>query len=88
MADLYRIRLQGHLNHDWSAWMSNARVTHHPDATTELVGEIVDQAALHGMLKKVRDLGIPLLCVGRVATEPPTTAGNAPGESAALNTDS
>jgi hypothetical protein len=83
MADMYRIRLHGHLDHDWSAWMGDVRVTHHPDATTELVGVVADQAALHGLLKKVRDLGVPLLWIGRIAIEHPPTAGNAPGEPAA-----
>ncbi len=59
----YRILLKGHLNESWADWFEGMTFTHEEDGTTTLQGEIVDQAALHGMLKIIRDLGLPLLSV-------------------------
>jgi hypothetical protein len=63
---LYEIRLKGHLDNRWADWFEGLSFTHDSDGTTILCGPVVDQAALHGLLKKVRDLGIPLLSVMRV----------------------
>jgi len=63
---LYEIRLKGHLDNRWADWFEGLSFTHDSDGTTILCGPVVDQTALHGLLKKVRDLGIPLLSVMRV----------------------
>ena len=60
---VYRISVRGHLNPEWSAWFDGLTVTPQPDGATLLAGEVVDQAALHGLLAKVRDLGLPLISV-------------------------
>ena len=69
MADTYRIRLRGHLDDRWSDWLEGLVIERHVDGTTVLVGPIVDQAALHGVLTRIRDLALPLLSVDRVAAE-------------------
>ncbi|GIV78964.1 hypothetical protein FKZ61_014125 [Litorilinea aerophila] len=60
------IRLEGHLDPDWAAWLGVAQLTHRPDGTTTLKGEVPDQAALFGLLIKIRDLGIPLIGLKRL----------------------
>jgi hypothetical protein len=57
------IKIRGYLNASWADWFEGLTFTHESDGTTTLTGEIIDQAALHGILKKVRDLGLPLLSV-------------------------
>jgi hypothetical protein len=59
----YRIRVAGHLDQHWSPWLGDLSVNHHGDGTTSLVGVVADQAQLHGLLAKVRDLGVTLLSV-------------------------
>ena len=59
----YRIRIRGHLDPAWSAWFDSLTVTRADDGTTELVGPLVDQAALFGLLARLRDLGATLLLV-------------------------
>ncbi len=66
----YEIRLQGHLAARWAAWFDGLSLTHQGDGTTVISGPVVDQAALHGLLKKVRDLGLPLISVTQ--TDPTT----------------
>ena len=61
----YEIRLKGHLNARWADWFDGLTLTQESDGTTLLSGPIVDQAALHGLLGKVRDLGLPLIAVHR-----------------------
>jgi hypothetical protein len=61
----YEIRLKGHLNVRWADWFDGLTLTQESDGTTLLSGPIVDQAALHGLLGKVRDLGLPLIAVNR-----------------------
>jgi hypothetical protein len=62
----YRIRIRGHLDPAWSAWFDSLTVTHADDGTTELVGPLVDQAALFGVLARLRNLGGTLLLVQRL----------------------
>jgi len=59
----YEIRLRGYLDARWMNWFENMRIIHACDGTTTLSGPIVDQAALYGVLRKVRDLGLPLCSV-------------------------
>jgi hypothetical protein len=59
----YRLRVDGHFDDHWSAWFGDLTLTHHSDGTTSLSGTVADQAALHGLLRKVRDLGIALISV-------------------------
>ena len=63
---VYEIRLKGHLSHQWTEWFEGLTITLEEDGNTLLTGPVIDQAALHGLLKKVRDLGMPLLSVNRV----------------------
>ena len=63
---IYQIRIKGHLGSQWSDWFDGLMITLDEDGTTTITGEIIDDAALHGLLKKVRDLGMPLLSVNRV----------------------
>ena len=60
---VYRIRIQGHLGAQWREWFDGLDITWEPNGDTVLTGPVADQAALHGVLKKVRDLGLPLLSV-------------------------
>ena len=62
----YEIRLKGHLDARWAGQFEHMRFTHASDGTTILSGPVVDQAALYGLLRKVRDLGLPLLAVNLV----------------------
>jgi len=62
-AGRYEIRLQGRLDARWAAWFNATSLTTDSDGTTVLRGQVADQAALHGLLQKVRDLGLPLICV-------------------------
>ncbi len=62
----YEIRVVGHLDARWSAWFDGLSLTRESDGTTILAGPVVDQAALHGLLAKVRDLGLPLIAVMQV----------------------
>lgn len=59
----YEIRIEGHLNARWEAWFDGLTITHDRDGTTLIHGLVGDQAALHGLLHKVRDVGLPLLSV-------------------------
>ena len=63
---VYQIRIEGHLGRQWTDWFEGLTITLEDNGETLLTGPVVDQAALHGLLKKVRDLGMPLLSVNRV----------------------
>jgi hypothetical protein len=63
---IYQIRIQGQLGRQWTDWFGGLTITRDDNGDTLLTGAVVDQAALHGVLKKVRDLGIPLLSVNQV----------------------
>ena len=60
---VYQIRLKGHLGRQWTGWFEGLTITLEDNGDTLLAGPVVDQAALHGLLRKVRDLGMPLLAV-------------------------
>jgi hypothetical protein len=62
----YEIRLKGHLDARWTAWFDGLSVTRDSDGTTVIGGSVADQAALHGLLQKTRDLGLPLISVNYV----------------------
>ena len=72
---VYQIRVKGHLGHEWTDWFEGLTITLEEDGDTLLTGPVVDQAALHGLLKKVRDLGMPLVSVSPVEPGPSTTLG-------------
>ena len=65
----YEIRLKGQLDSQWTDWFECLIITLEEDGNTLLTGPVADQAALHGLLKKVRDLGMPLLSVNRVKSD-------------------
>jgi hypothetical protein len=77
----YYIRVQGHLDDRWSEWFDGLTISNRLNGDAVLHGPIVDQAALHGVLAKVRDLGLPLIVVRRVSparlrgSTPPTEPG-------------
>jgi hypothetical protein len=62
----YQVSVKGHLDDQWADWFAGLTVTRQEDGDTLLTGPVVDQAALHGLLRKVRDLGMPLLSVNRI----------------------
>jgi hypothetical protein len=67
----YEIRLKGHLEARWAAWFEELSLSRENDGTTVIRGSVVDQAALHGLLSKVRDLGLPLIAVNEIEPEQP-----------------
>ncbi len=71
----YEIRVDGHLGTRWAAWFDGLAITSERDGTTVLRGSVVDQAALHGLLQKLRDVGIPLISLRQVPSDA-TTEGN------------
>lgn len=74
-AGWYRIRIQGHLGQRWVPWFDGLALTRDADGTTLLQGRVADQAALHGLLNRVRDMGLPLISV--TSTGPPEPNGDA-----------
>ncbi len=62
----YQIRIKGHLDDHWSEWLGGLTLAQLPDGTTTLTGEIVDRAALYGVLKKLDDMGLSLISVNEV----------------------
>jgi hypothetical protein len=68
MSDAYEIRVRGHLEPRWTSWFDGLTLTQDPDGTTVIRGEVADQAALHGLIQKVRDIGLPLVSVTSTAT--------------------
>ena len=62
-SSVYQIRLKGHLGHQWTDWFGGLSITLDDNGETLLTGRVADQAALHGLIKKVRDLGMPLVSI-------------------------
>jgi len=73
---VYQIRIKGHLDSQRTEWFDGLTITLEEDGNTLLTGTVVDQAALHGLLKKVRDLGIPLLSINSVWVDPKDASDN------------
>ena len=73
---VYQIRINGHLGHQWTDWFDGLTITLEDNGDTLLTGPVLDQAALHGLLKRVRDLGMPLLSVDRMKS----TQGDVPDD--------
>ena len=74
----YEIRVKGHLGTRWAAWFDGLSLSNENDGTTIIEGPVADQAALHGVLQKIRDLGLPLISVNHVAPgDPPAPAARA-----------
>ena len=69
----YQIRLQGHLDTRWSDWFDGLALSHEADGTTLLSGPVIDQSALHGLLLKIRDLGVPLVSINPDCSRDPST---------------
>jgi hypothetical protein len=65
----YEIRLKGHLDDRWAEWFEGLTITREENGDTLLTGPVIDQAALHGLIKKVRDLGLPLVSVSQVLVD-------------------
>lgn len=62
----YQIRLKGHLDEAWGDWFGDVNIRHQDDGTTVLTCQVIDQAALHGMLRQIRDLGLPLISINQI----------------------
>ena len=73
--DFYEIRVEGQLGVSWSSWFEEMDIRHEDNGETVLSGPIRDQAALHGVLMKIRDLGLPLVAVRRVERADLSTTG-------------
>ena len=74
----YEIRLKGHLDGRWAAWFDGLSLSHESEGVTVIRGGVPDQAALHGLLQKVRDTGLPLLSVTHVDADPTGTPRTEP----------
>jgi len=66
---IYHIRIQGHLDKKWTAWFDGVTIFHEENGETLIIFPEADQAALHGLLKKVRDLGLPLLSLHQIGPD-------------------
>ncbi len=75
MSTRYEFRVEGHLDHHWTQVLDGFSVRHHGDGTTALTGQVLDQAHLHGLLARLRDLGVSLLSVQTLPDEPAAPAG-------------
>ena len=76
---VYQIRIKGHLGSQWTDWFEGLTITLEENGDTLLTGPVIDQAALHGLLKKVRDLGMPLVSVSPVEPAPRLHSGRPGG---------
>jgi len=74
--DRYEIRLEGQLDQRWSDWFAGFTLTNERDGTTTLTGHVIDQAALHGLLRRVGDLGVTLLSVNTITSSTPIPPSN------------
>lgn len=75
----YELHVEGHLDDRWASWFDGLTLSAEADGTTVLRGSLVDQAALHGVLQRLRDLGLPLLFVTRVRPRPLAPPTTSPG---------
>jgi hypothetical protein len=73
---VFQIKIKGHLSRQRMDWFAGMTITLEEDGNTLLTGSVIDQAALHGVLKKIRDLGMPLLSVNFVGPDPQDTSDN------------
>ena len=62
----YKIRIEGHLSASWASWFEGLEIRHEENGETVLIGALADQAALHGVLMRIRDLGLPLVAAQRI----------------------
>ena len=76
----YEIRIQGHLGARWAAWFDGLSLSNQPGGTTLIAGSVADQAALHGLLQKVRDTGLPLVSVTQINADQPARPTIAPDQ--------
>lgn len=74
-AGRYEIRVRGHLAARWAVWFDGMSLTRHDDGTTVIAGTVADQSALHGLLRRLNDLGVPLVSVTPTAADQSTTSG-------------
>jgi hypothetical protein len=72
---LYQIRIEGHLRREWTDWFGGLTITLEDHGDTLLTGQINDQAELYGLLRQVRDLGLPLISVNRLQPGPSASLG-------------
>ncbi len=77
MSPHYEIRVEGRLGSRWTAWFDGLGITTDDDGNTVIRGSLVDQAALHGLLQKLRDVGIPLVSLTQIPHETTTTEARA-----------
>ncbi len=76
---VYQIRVEGHLGQEWTRWFGGLTITLQDNGDTLLTGPVVDQAALYGLLRQVRDLGMPLVSVNRISPGGKQTEGKCSG---------
>jgi hypothetical protein len=84
---VYQIRINGHLDSQWTDWFGGLSITLEGNGDTLLTGSVADQAALHGLLKRIRDLGMPLVSVSPYEPGPPTTLGTGQADVSAVKSD-
>ena len=82
---VYQIRLKGHLGREWTDWFEGLTITLDDNGDTLLTGPVIDQAALHGLLRKVRDLGMPLVSVSPLEHGSPATLGTGQTDQSDVN---
>jgi len=67
--EMYEIKLQGHLDTNWSEWFYGMTITHEPDGVTTLFGSLPDQTVLHSILDRLRDMNLPLISVNKIVSD-------------------
>jgi hypothetical protein len=85
--DGYELCVDRHLNDRWAEWFGDLTMTREPDGTTTMRGRVADQAALHGILIKIRDLGMVLLAVRRIDVASPARTNNAAATAPGADSD-
>ena len=84
-AQRYEIRVQGHLDARWADWVDGLTLTRERDGTTTLTGPLLDQAALHGVLTRIRDLRLPLVSLRRVCPDRPDSEASHASEGGSIS---